>query len=111
MTKLPEDRSEVGFTDYKPAYSQVQAAAEANRCFYCVDAPCISKCPTAINIPGGVTADMKDPPAKDKYLVLYCLGGMRSPAAGEKMRADGYPHVLVWGGIRNWPYRRESSTG
>lgn len=67
--------------------------------------------PTAINIPGGVTADMKDPPAKDKYLVLYCLGGMRSPAAGEKMRADGYPHVLVWGGIRNWPYRRESSTG
>lgn len=51
MTKLPEDRSEVGFTDYKPAYSQVQAAAEANRCFYCVDAPCISKCPTAINIP------------------------------------------------------------
>jgi len=51
MTKLPDDRSEVGFTDYKPAYSPVQAAAEANRCFYCVDAPCIAQCPTGINIP------------------------------------------------------------
>jgi phage shock protein E len=66
--------------------------------------------PTAINIPGGITADMKAPPSKDKYLVLYCHGGMRSPAAGEKMRADGYPHVFVWGGIVNWPYPREPST-
>ncbi len=66
--------------------------------------------PTAINIPGGNTADMQAPPPKDKYLVLYCHGGMKSPAAGEKMRADGYKHVLVWGGIVNWPYARETST-
>ena len=62
--------------------------------------------PTAINIPGGVTTDMPAPPSKDKYLVLYCHGGLKSPAAGERMRADGYPHVLVWGGILNWPYER-----
>lgn len=62
--------------------------------------------PTAINIPGGVTAGIQSPPAKDKYLVLYCHGGLRSPAAGERMRADGYPHVLVWGGILNCPYER-----
>ncbi|UJW79366.1 rhodanese-like domain-containing protein [Hydrogenophaga sp. SL48] len=66
--------------------------------------------PTAINIPGGITADIKAPPSKDKYLVLYCHGGMKSPAAGEKMRADGYPHVLVWGGIVNWPHARETAT-
>lgn len=64
--------------------------------------------PTAINIPGGVTADMKAPPSKEKYLVLYCLGGMRSPSAGEKMLADGYTYVFVWGGIRNWPYPQET---
>ncbi len=64
--------------------------------------------PTAINIPGGVTTDMPAPPAKDKYLVLYCHGGLKSPAAGERMRADGYQHVLVWGGILNWPYERET---
>ena len=66
--------------------------------------------PTAINIPGGITENIQAPPPKDKYLVLYCHGGVKSPAAGEKMRADGYPHVLVWGGIVNWPYDREIST-
>lgn len=66
--------------------------------------------PTAINIPGGITADIKTPPTKDKYLVLYCHGGMKSPAAGDRMRADGYPHVLVWGGIMSWPYERETAT-
>lgn len=66
--------------------------------------------PTAINIPGGITADIKTPPPKDKYLVLYCHGGMKSPAAGERMRADGYPHVFVWGGIMSWPYERETTT-
>ena len=66
--------------------------------------------PTAINIPGGVTTDLPAPPAKDQYLVLYCHGGMKSPAAAEKMRADGYRHVFVWGGILNWPYDRETTT-
>ena len=65
--------------------------------------------PTAINIPGGLTADMKSPPSKEKYLALYCLGGMRSPAAGEKMLSDGYKYVFVWGGITKWPYARETS--
>lgn len=66
--------------------------------------------PTAINIPGGITADIKEPPSKDKYLVLYCHGGMKSPAAGEKMRADGYSQVLVWGGIMNWPFARDTTS-
>ena len=63
--------------------------------------------PTAINIPGGLTADMTAPPSKDRYLILYCLGGMRSPSAGERMLADGYKYVFVWGGITKWPYARE----
>ena len=66
--------------------------------------------PTAINSPDGVTANLKNPPSKDKYLVLYCHGGMKSPAAGEKMRADGYKHVFVWGGIVSWPYARDTSS-
>ena len=51
MTKLPPERAEAGFNDYKPAYSTAQALAEANRCLYCVDAPCVQHCPTAIDIP------------------------------------------------------------
>lgn len=51
MTKLPDDRSEVVFNDYKEPYTPGQALAEANRCLYCFDAPCIKVCPTSIDIP------------------------------------------------------------
>ncbi len=51
MTKLPDERAEAGFADYKPAYSPSQALSEANRCLYCADAPCVQQCPTAIDIP------------------------------------------------------------
>lgn len=66
--------------------------------------------PTAINIPGGITTDMKDPPAKDKYIVVYCHGGLKGPAAGERLLADGYRHVFVWGGIVKWPHARETAS-
>ena len=39
--------------------------------------------PTAINIPRGFISDIKNPPPKDKYLILYCYGGLTSPAACE----------------------------
>ncbi|HET6202933.1 MAG TPA: FAD-dependent oxidoreductase [Planctomycetota bacterium] len=48
---LPPDRLEQRFEDYKPLYTEGEAIAEANRCLYCVDAPCIQGCPTAIDIP------------------------------------------------------------
>jgi glutamate synthase (NADPH/NADH) small chain len=45
-------RSELVFADGKPALTPQQAATEANRCLFCVDAPCVRACPTAIDIPG-----------------------------------------------------------
>ncbi len=48
---LPTDRLETQFADKYPPYTLSQALAEANRCLYCFDAPCISACPTAIDIP------------------------------------------------------------
>ena len=51
MSTLPKDRTEVAFRDYKEPYDTKQALAEANRCLYCADAPCIQACPTAIDIP------------------------------------------------------------
>lgn len=41
-----------GFSDLHPAYSTLQAMAESNRCLYCYDAPCVTACPTSIDIPG-----------------------------------------------------------
>lgn len=45
-------RLESAIPDHKPTYTPGQAAAEANRCLYCHDAPCVTACPTGIDIPG-----------------------------------------------------------
>ena len=68
----------------------------------------IGHIPTAINIPRGFISDIKNPPAKDKYLILYCYDGLTSPAAGERLQADGYKYIFVWGGITGWPYELET---
>lgn len=48
--KLPAGRSEESLPD-KEAYTAAEAVAEAERCLYCTDAPCIKACPTSIDIP------------------------------------------------------------
>jgi glutamate synthase (NADPH/NADH) small chain len=48
---LSKDRLENDLPDKKPLYSEAEARAEAERCLYCVDAPCIKACPTEIDIP------------------------------------------------------------
>ncbi len=48
---LDPDRLETVFPDKKPLYPEGEARAEAERCLYCVDAPCIKACPTEIDIP------------------------------------------------------------
>lgn len=51
QTKLSNDRLENDLPDKKPLYSDAEARAEAERCLYCADAPCIKACPTEIDIP------------------------------------------------------------
>jgi len=49
---VPLDRLERKIGDGKPLYLSGEAVAEANRCLYCHDAPCVEACPTGIDIPG-----------------------------------------------------------
>lgn len=51
QTPLSNDRLENDLTDKKPLYTEADARTEAERCLYCVDAPCIKACPTEIDIP------------------------------------------------------------
>lgn len=45
------DDIEIRFTDINPPLTHAEAMLEANRCLYCYDAPCITACPTHIDIP------------------------------------------------------------
>ena len=65
--------------------------------------------PTAINMPDGIISDMKIPPEKDNYIILYCDFGQTSKSVAKKMLKEGYPYILAWGGIEYWPYDLESS--
>jgi glutamate synthase (NADPH/NADH) small chain len=50
-SELPEGRLETKLKDKNPLYTRSEAIAEANRCIYCSDAPCVTACPTGIDIP------------------------------------------------------------
>jgi dihydropyrimidine dehydrogenase (NAD+) subunit PreT len=43
---------EARFPDLHPAFGVRAAVVEANRCLNCFDAPCMSACPTHIDVPG-----------------------------------------------------------
>src|SRR6266699_2856141 len=49
---LSAERLEQRLPDAKPTYAPGEAVAEANRCLYCHEAPCVQACPTGIDIPG-----------------------------------------------------------
>jgi dihydropyrimidine dehydrogenase (NAD+) subunit PreT len=49
---VSSERLELRLLDAKPNYTKGEAIAEAHRCLYCHDAPCVTACPTGIDIPG-----------------------------------------------------------
>ena len=51
MSRLSIEQIEANFADINPPMTRAEAAAEANRCLYCYDAPCMHACPTHINVP------------------------------------------------------------
>jgi len=48
---VPPERLDLRFEDKRPSFDGKEAFAEASRCLYCYDAPCITACPTSIDIP------------------------------------------------------------
>jgi len=50
--RLSKDEIEANFADLHPPLSRSEALIEADRCYFCYDAPCTTACPTGIDIPG-----------------------------------------------------------
>ncbi|SDX41454.1 NAD(P)-dependent oxidoreductase [Roseicitreum antarcticum] len=49
--RLEPDAYVANFDDIYPEYDPHEARVAADRCYFCYDAPCITACPTAIDIP------------------------------------------------------------
>ncbi|NHN35291.1 NAD(P)-dependent oxidoreductase [Paenibacillus sp. S3N08] len=51
LSRLTTEAFALNFAETKPPLTKKAAIEESNRCLYCYDAPCITACPTGINIP------------------------------------------------------------
>ncbi|EKF20723.1 NAD(P)-dependent oxidoreductase [Nitratireductor pacificus] len=49
--RLPGEDYEKNFADLHPPLDGHEARVEADRCYFCYDAPCMTACPTSIDIP------------------------------------------------------------
>jgi dihydropyrimidine dehydrogenase (NAD+) subunit PreT len=49
--RLPPDDYARNFADLHPPLERYEAKVAADRCFFCYDAPCMTACPTTIDIP------------------------------------------------------------
>ena len=49
--RLDPENYRAGFSDLHPPLSHHEALVEADRCYFCYDAPCVTACPTSIDIP------------------------------------------------------------
>lgn len=50
--RLSKAEIEANFSDMHPPLERSEALVEADRCYFCFDAPCTTACPTGIDIPG-----------------------------------------------------------
>jgi glutamate synthase (NADPH/NADH) small chain len=49
--RLDQPTYEANFSDLHPAYDKHEALVASDRCYFCYDAPCMTACPTSIDIP------------------------------------------------------------
>src|SRR5690606_3256601 len=79
------------FADVAPPLDDRQALIAANRCYYCYDAPCITACPTGIDIPtfirGIATGNLKG--AATTILSANTFGGSCARVCPTEILCEG----------------------
>ena len=76
--RLTPDRLAKNFEDLHAPLSRHEALVEADRCYFCYDAPCVTACPTGIDIPMFIRQIAADDPevAAKTILTANIMGGM-----------------------------------
>ena len=77
-SRLSRDEIEANFADLHPPLSRSEALIEADRCYFCYDAPCTTACPTGIDIPGFIQKIRSDNMRGSAHTILRenIMGGM-----------------------------------
>ncbi len=76
--RLERERIESNFADLHPPLGPHEAAVAADRCYFCHDAPCVTACPTEIDIPLFIRQIVTGTPQAAAHTILSqnILGGM-----------------------------------
>ena len=76
--RLSAEQIEENFGDIAPTLARAEALIEADRCYFCFDAPCTTACPTDIDIPGFIQQIRSDNIEGSAHTILRenIMGGM-----------------------------------
>ena len=76
--RLGKSEIDRNFSDLHPPLSRSEALIEADRCYFCYDAPCTTACPTGIDIPGFIQKIRSDNIRGSAHTILRenIMGGM-----------------------------------
>jgi dihydropyrimidine dehydrogenase (NAD+) subunit PreT len=76
--RLAPEQYAANFADLHPPLNRHEAFVEADRCYFCYDAPCQTACPTSIDIPMFIREILTDNPqgAAETIFEQNILGGM-----------------------------------
>jgi glutamate synthase (NADPH/NADH) small chain len=78
--RLSKAEIEANFSDMHPPLERPEALIEADRCYFCFDAPCTTACPTGIDIPGFIQKIRSNNVKGSAHTILRenIMGGMCS---------------------------------
>jgi dihydropyrimidine dehydrogenase (NAD+) subunit PreT len=76
--RLSKAEVDENFSDLHPPLTRSEALIEADRCYFCYDAPCTTACPTGIDIPGFIQKIRSDNLRGSAHTILRenIMGGM-----------------------------------
>jgi len=76
--RLDAEHIDRNFADLHPPLSRPEALIEADRCYFCFDAPCTTACPTGIDIPAFIQKIRSDNRLGSAHTILSenIMGGM-----------------------------------